>query len=391
MTTRTAEEANISSDNDNREPTRKKLSQALTKTVPNTATLETDPEVLNYIPPPPPLDPIHIHGWDPTTITDNQNPDQVALWNQETGAKVLVYKAHGGRIATREEISKVRSLIKTALEIDHLPTVATPSPTIERGRRDSAPICSLVKGILPEKAQLLIEKRFISSPEITIFFIPYSPPPYHFVTTLKGFIFLDEKDKRSEEEVAKVVGETLFSPTAKTPTTTAIKRIVAFHQDNLPITLESLDTILSYLRNSVAVRRLNLVKRELIGTGDGETHPAWNIYIAPPTTNQSILKLWRDIIRKTTFVTNDDGAGRTYKIFRCSTCLSCDHPGGLCIYPSLPEWHAPAATTSPALDDLLNANTAQGSNRNANGRGRGRGTPLGNRGRGNARRNAPRA
>jgi len=54
-------------------------------------------DILNYVPRPM-LDPLHIHGWDAYTTMDNLSSFQVTSWNNETSAKVLAYKAYGGRI-----------------------------------------------------------------------------------------------------------------------------------------------------------------------------------------------------------------------------------------------------------------------------------------------------
>lgn len=219
---------------------------------------------------------------------------------------------------------------------------------------------------------MLINMRLISTADLTVFFIPYPQPPYVFITTLKGFLFLDEKDKNSEEEVANIVGNTLFSTNDSSDTISHIKRFLAKYNDNIPATIKDVETTLRYLRSSITVRRLNLLKKENIGTGEGESYPAWNIYINPPTTNLQALTVWRNAIRKITFITKEDGAGRTYKEFRCTVCHSSDHPGGLCPYPSLENWLHKPPLSSPALEALLNPAPNQDSQRVEPARGRNR-------------------
>jgi hypothetical protein len=224
-------------------------------------------------------------------------------------------------------------------------------------------------------------------------FVPYTPPPYRFTTTLKGFLFFDKTDAQSEEEVTAIVGETLFSTTASTDTTKKVRRFIARFSNNTPSLVVDIEDILGYLRNSIVVRCLNLVKKEDIGTGEGKSHPAWNVYIFPPTKDHAALADWRTIIRNTIFVTADNGAGRTYKLFKCLVCQSVDHPTGMCSYPSHPGWTPPMSTNSPALDDLLNSTHSRDNGRNANNRGPTRGNPTTSRGRANTgrgRRNAAR-
>ena len=180
--------------------------------------------------------------------------------------------------------------------------------------------------------------------DLTVFFVPFDPPPYNFVTTHKGFIFLDESDKQSEQKVTEIVRNVLF-PNEKSDTGFAIRRIVANHKDNIPTPINNIETAIRYLRNSVKIKHLNLVKKEDIGTGEVLSHPAWNLYISPPSTNNAALREWRLLIQRTVFVTDTYGAGKTYRLFKCSICRSIDHPGGMCPYPAQQGW-TPATPTA---------------------------------------------
>jgi len=289
---------------------------------------------------------------------------------------------------------KLRETIKSTLGLANNPTIAPPSPESEKGRRDTNPTCALVKGILPEKEQELIERvspqntlltqqltapqRFISTPNLTVFFIPFNPPPYHFVTTLKGFIFLDESDRETEELVENIVGETLFPNDNKLETGSTIRRFIAKNKDNIPALIQDIETTLRYLRSSIEVKCLNLVKKEDIGMGEGQSHPAWNVYIYPPSKNNAALREWRTTIQNTTFATDSNKAGKTFKLFRCAICRSIDHPGGMCPYPSQQGWIPPTPTV---IDEILNANNPPRVNREARPNTRGRSAGPNGRGR----------
>jgi hypothetical protein len=214
-----------------------------------------------------------------------------------------------------------------------------------------------------------------------VFFIPFTPPPFHFVTTLKGFVFLDENERQTEDGVAKIVKDTLFPAVSNSNISASIRRIIANYNDNIPLSAPSntIDILLRYLRKSLVVERLNLVKKEDIGTGVGQSHPAWNVYIYPPTRNAPTLREWRAVIQETTFVTEDNDAGKTYKIFNCTICRSINHPSGMCPYPTQDGWIPLPADNSPTLNNLLNTtNRDNRDNRNGN---RGRGSTPNNRGR----------
>lgn len=159
MTKRTADEADLSPDDgecDNIRP----------KTTNNDGSPDIDAtmakhanklDLLKFIPIPP-LDPLHIHGWDANSTMDNLNPYQVTTWKNDPGAKLFTYKAYGGRIDDRNELTKLRDTITKMLNLPAPPTIAPPSPDQDRGRRDGNPVCALIKDILPEQDQDLITR-----------------------------------------------------------------------------------------------------------------------------------------------------------------------------------------------------------------------------------------
>ena len=70
----------------------------------------------------------------------------------------VTYKAYGGRIDDREDIIKVRELIRKLFKITTGPMVSPPAPEVNLGKKDTLPFCALIRGISPEKAQELIKK-----------------------------------------------------------------------------------------------------------------------------------------------------------------------------------------------------------------------------------------
>ena len=113
-----------------------------------------------------------------------------------------------------------------------------------------------------------------------------------FVTTLKGFVFLDGTNTETETEVKGIVNHILFKGGEDSKPTMALKHVLATYRNNIPQPLNvSVQEAARFLQASAVIRHLDLVKREDIGTGEGKGHPAWNVYIAPPTTNQAALTL----------------------------------------------------------------------------------------------------
>ena len=102
-----------------------------------------------------------------------------------------------------------------------------------------------------------------------------------------------------------------------------------------------MEETVKYLWKTIVVERLELVRKEDIGTGTGKVRSAWNVYISPPTKNYQGLQEWRKLIRTVSFVTLSNAARKTRKIFCCMTCRSKSHPGGMCPLLDQPGWRKP--------------------------------------------------
>jgi len=321
---------------------------------------------------------LDIHAWDTTSILENINPVQRNMWINAQGTKVLAYKAYGGYVSDQEEVAILRKGIKEALGLSDHPIVAPPTPAVHRSKREAAPLCAMISGLTQEKAKALIAKRFLSFKEFTVVFSPFEPPPFTFATTLKGFVFLDLEPDLTTQEVHRIVTATLFEGGGESETTMQVKRFLTTNRDGIPNTFRTMDDLVKYLQITLTVERLDLVSRDFVGTGEGKTHPAWNIYIQPPTLLSEGMREWRSLIRSMKFVTLANGSGATGRLFRCTICQSENHPAGMCRLPDQVGWIKPAPQTSEALSSILNPTTS-GRGRSTTGRGGG-GTTTNGRG-----------
>lgn len=141
--------------------------------------------------------------------------------------------------------------------------------------------------------------------------------------------------------------------------------------------------MVKYLHRTIVIEYLELASRWNVGAGGVRDHPAWNLYIEPPTTSPEGLYEWRRPIRRIDFVTTVNRAGSTHRIFYCMVCQSENHPSGVPALPGQPGWVKPTSQQSAALTELLNANGANPNdsqpNRGGRGgwnRGRGRGSLM---------------
>lgn len=159
MPTRSAQEAELPLNPDDRDPNRPKT----VDTPPDEPTATSTIDVLPHIPPPP-IDPLRIHGWDKYTISTNALASQFAMWQDETTPKVFIYKAYGGRIKDEEEAAKLREIIRDAMELPELPSIAIPAPMRHFDKKDFPPFCSLVRGMSPVKLQEMLERVRLCTP-----------------------------------------------------------------------------------------------------------------------------------------------------------------------------------------------------------------------------------
>ena len=160
MAIRTAEEAELPDDCEDRDVIHLRTEGTPTgNDLPTTSRDDglKELDILTYIPHPP-LDPLHIQGWDSIRALENIDEAQRTIWNDATEAKVLAYRAYGGKIESREDILKARDLIRKLLGETTDPTVSPPAPAFNFNKRDTPPYCALIRNISPEKAQELIKK-----------------------------------------------------------------------------------------------------------------------------------------------------------------------------------------------------------------------------------------
>ena len=160
-TTRSAEEADLIEDHGDQSTTYPKTDNNPAMNNPSPTPVppaqEQELDALTYIPVPP-IDQLCVQGWDSHSTFKNLNLAQKSIWDSKKAAKLLAYKAYRGRIEGCEEIAALHELIKNTLETTKVPIIAAPIPEIVKGRRDAAPVCTLIKGITPGEAETLINK-----------------------------------------------------------------------------------------------------------------------------------------------------------------------------------------------------------------------------------------
>ena len=160
MTTRSADDAGLSDSDSDKTNTRVRTEgppEVDNQPAENDNFQPKDLDILTYIPHPP-INLLQIHGWDNALALENVDPAQATIWTEASDAKVLCYKAYGGKIEDRDDIIELREMIKESLSLTANPTIATPSPERTSTKKDTPPYCTLIRGIHPEKIQELITR-----------------------------------------------------------------------------------------------------------------------------------------------------------------------------------------------------------------------------------------
>ena len=121
-------------------------------------------DILSYVDLPTP-DPLHVHGWDTAKALENVSPAQLPLWVNAHGAKVFLYKAYGGRVEGKNDILPIRDMVKDFLQMTANPIIAAPSSGGANKNKEDPPLCALVQGISHEQAESLVKK--VSTPHHT--------------------------------------------------------------------------------------------------------------------------------------------------------------------------------------------------------------------------------
>ena len=108
MAARKADEADLSDNSEERSAPRPKTGKDDTTSTPTPPTdiQEKDLDVIHYLRTPYP-NPLDVQGWDNAATLENLIPAQEAKWKAVSEAKLLVYKAYGGKIEDKEDVTKI--------------------------------------------------------------------------------------------------------------------------------------------------------------------------------------------------------------------------------------------------------------------------------------------
>ncbi|KAI6155638.1 hypothetical protein BKA82DRAFT_4080973 [Pisolithus tinctorius] len=321
--------------------------------------LEITPHPPNGFPVPQICDPV-TEGLDETLLTAWMNKPGPKAWVRPWRAKF----EHDAEATW----SKLRTLIQRVVGKDASTNLVISTPQQDSTfttERNPPPWHFLISGLSQEATTFLVNLQVISTPDITVFTLPFVQPTPTFLCTLENFTLPDSPE--SNAIVADVVRHAMQS------------------DDIIPEFIRGLDSnpdVLPTLINSIHVTSIrianNVARKQML----------WNVYCSYTPTFLTLEKhfLWRCLIRNLRFRSEDHGMGAVRfgeKQFRCMGCKSLDHPTGLCPFPAIPGWLGPKPQLVASLPAKLTSTPKPTRGRNST-RG-GRGAPRGRLARGGPR------
>lgn len=286
----------------------------------------------------------------------NLAQNTVIAWRAMAEPKFLVrFFDYDGKDGTARHQTLVLKLQKS-LEIiaSHVGTPATKlkiSPPSSLALPDTAPPTTfLVYGASRLLRNTVVEQRIWSVPQVTFEAYPFESNVIPtLILCLAGFICPDD------DTITNAVKTAWLQPLA----------ITQLAEILLSADPRSFSGEKGALRAQNAVKAMATSARsELLNyrTPGGAPSPRWNVYVTSPTSRIGAWAKIKEYVDELLYPSTLSGTGSTRKFFLCTLCHSCNHPRGLCPFPSVQGWHG------PQHDERNSDPTAR-----EYGRGRGRG------------------
>ncbi|KAI6147865.1 hypothetical protein BKA82DRAFT_139956 [Pisolithus tinctorius] len=299
-------------------------------------------------------------------ITDGLNEMLLTTWMNKPGPKAWVRPWRTKFEHNVEAMwSKLRTLVQWVVGKDTSTNLIISTPQQDSTftmERNPPPWHFLISGLSQEAMSFLVNLQVISTPDITVFTLPFAQPTPTFLCTLENFTLPDSPE--SNAIVADVVKHAMQS------------------DDLIPYFIKGLDPnpdVLPTLINSIHITSIcianNIRCKQML----------WNIYCSYTPTFLTLEKhfLWHCLIHNLHFHSEDHSMGVVHlskKQFRCMGCKSLDHLTSLCPFPTIPGWLGPKPQLAASLPSQLTSTPKPA--RGYNSIRGGRGTPRGRSSRG---------
>jgi hypothetical protein len=301
-------------------------------------------------------------------LLENLHPNYRDHWTLKAEPKVFVYLFDG--VYLPDATGRVDAITKALQKIGDnsarpCPNIIVSPPVAENqfhNNADNAPFAFLAHNFPAPLKTVLLANPVFSSSEVSFFVTEFNPAPSNFALALEGLTFKPDNATHIQSLRTLIQNAIVNSNMA-----------MAFLQ-NLP-SLAGNAVALHNILNSVQVECFSLSGK------DGDRR-VWNVYIDPPTTDNTAYNTWIGILEGLEYIHTDFGCGQARTAKKCSRCKSLDHPKFHCPFPRLAGWNGPAPIDATTPNNNANNNNPCGRGGfRGNGRGGGRGSRRGRGGR----------
>ena len=320
-------------DDDDDEAFLKELAM-ITESSAESATVSSRPHNLHFTPPPPEGFPTTYRG-QAAEFMINLAQNTVIAWRAMAEPKFLVrFYDYDGKDGTARHQTLVLKLQKS-LEIiaSHVGTPTTNlkiSPPSSLALPDAAPPTTfLVYGASRLLRNTVVDQRIWSVPQVTFEAYPFESNVIPtLILCLAGFICPDE------DTIVNSVKSAWLQPLA----------VIQLAEILLSADPKNFSGETGPLRAQNAIRSMaNSARSELLNyrTPGGAPSPRWNVHVTSPTSRIGAWAKIKEYVDELLYPSTLCGTGSTRKFFLCTLCHSCNHPRGLCPFPSIQGWHGP--------------------------------------------------
>lgn len=293
-------------------------------------------------------------GW----LFVNQQHDQLGAWADFAGEKVITSIFGHGALDHKVDdslISPIGIIETTAAQfidstnIRASPPIAINQPTV----LNAAPYGILLYNLTKAQAEALLNRRCISTPDISLFFFPFAVELPRLILSFGGI------PNRTNEEVRRMAVVNLRSEYSQKVLLDLIAR-------NPELTAKH-----SAKRAANKIVQSTVITQSAYFARRAVAMPVFNLFVDIPVSSAAEWIRWRDAFRAMPWADNDLGAVTVRGVdeVRCVGCQANTHFFWDCPFLGLQDWHG--SIPEPAAKRTANPNARRG------GLGRGGGRVFG--------------
>ncbi|KAI0038395.1 hypothetical protein FA95DRAFT_1613422 [Auriscalpium vulgare] len=279
----------------------------------------TDPLALTSPPFPP------IHHLYPAQAWEGVLHSQVEAWLASTEGQALLLRtfATSAHMPNNQQptVSNIGRVLTAYIGLTD-PQIFPPIPSESARTANRLPKVFLIRGLSAEEASAILSGNVYSTPLVTFQALPLDPEIPSLILSLAGFLAT-----ATEADVLATVIETWNKPAT-----------LAFFDE----LMESTMTTEKPLTATQLHTYLSSIEAVLVPVKATDSHPTHRFSIVAKRVTLVDDDHWFQLVehfKSLKYPSNFHGTGIAARPMFCPLCNGCDHPRGLCRFPSLTGWN----------------------------------------------------